>query len=197
MGVLLTTTGIVGSVTINDFGGRVFTHPIVNEILSDEFTYSEIRESVDLGVALNSGEITITNNGDTVLNSNDLKFIQPEPNSDASLEGGAITLDRVYSLTLTGNSNYLDIPTIADFNIIKVNSTKAVDIKGLTSTNVQAGFTIAIHNISNFEHKYKKNQGASPADFRFDFDGDFKSKKKSFTYFIWEDSTSRWNRLKT
>jgi hypothetical protein len=100
--VLLTTTGTVGSVTINDFGGRVFTHPVVNEILSDEFTYSEIRESVDLGVALNAGQITITNNGDTVLNSNELKLVQPEPNTDTG-GGGGTTLADVWAITTITN----------------------------------------------------------------------------------------------
>ena len=93
MGVLLTTTGLIGSVTINDFGGRVFTHPTINEEISEEYEYSEIRESVGLGAALDAGYISLTNNGDIVGNSTTLNSVLP-----VSFTGGAGTLGTKFHL---------------------------------------------------------------------------------------------------
>jgi len=203
MSVLLSTTGTLNPVTIGDFGGREFLHPDTNDyILSDEYSYAEIRDSSDLGVALNAGYITLVNNGDVIINSNDLKELQPEPNTVPVIETeGVVLLDRVYSLTLTGNVSVITIPDLKDYNKIEINSSKNCDIKSITATGLPKGFTIVIHNISDYELKFKKNQGGGgilPAD-RFDFEPELKLKKKSFTLITREDSDNivdnhRWNR---
>ena len=72
--VLLTT---VQTITVNDLGGRTFTHPLINYDLTSEYTYSEIRNSSDLGVALDSGFITIVNDTVPVVDSSSLKLVEP------------------------------------------------------------------------------------------------------------------------
>ena len=88
MAVLLTT---VSTVTINDLGGRTFTHPLTSYDLTDEYTYQEIRGSADLGAELDAGNITLTNNGQSVSDSSDLKKVQPEP--DTNTGGGSSFAD--------------------------------------------------------------------------------------------------------
>ena len=105
---------------------------------------------------------------------------------------GSVLFDKLFEITLTGNVNYLDVPNIETYNKIEVNSTKKVDIKGMTSTNVPDGFTICVHNVSTHEHKYKKNQNAAPATFRFDA-ADIKVKKKTFIWWTWNTNDNRWN----
>jgi len=105
---------------------------------------------------------------------------------------GAVLFDKVFEITLTGNVNYLNVPNIENYNKIEVNSTKKVDIKGLLSDNVPDGFTIGVHNVSTHEHKYKKNQNASPATYRFD-SADIKVKKKTFIWWTWNSNDNRWN----
>ena len=79
MSIYMSTTGLVGSVTFNDLGGRTFTHPIVDEEISLEFTYSEIRKSNSIGTALDNGYITIYNDDVQINNSNELNDVQPWP----------------------------------------------------------------------------------------------------------------------
>jgi hypothetical protein len=101
MSILLNTTGVVSSVTINDLGGVLFTHPISSYSLTDEWTYEEIQESDDLGNALDAGYVSITNAGTTVANSAELKLVQPQPDTVGSdkfsqylIEGGeVVTID--------------------------------------------------------------------------------------------------------
>lgn len=57
--VLLTTTGTLSPVVINDLGGRAFTHPITDLNIGLEFTLIEISESEDLQAALDAGHITL------------------------------------------------------------------------------------------------------------------------------------------
>jgi hypothetical protein len=82
MGVLLTT---VSSVTINDLGGRIFTHPLVGYDLTTEFSYDEIRNSFDLGSELDGGAVTITNDGVAVNDSSELRQVQPQLGGATSL----------------------------------------------------------------------------------------------------------------
>lgn len=96
MSVLLTT---VSTVTINDLGGRTFTHPLINYDLTSEYTYSEIRTSDDLGTELDAGNITITNNGIAVLNSTALKKVQPEPDTAT----GGTDLATIWAITTINN----------------------------------------------------------------------------------------------
>jgi len=139
----------------------------------------------EFGILVDNGDGTYT-------------FVSPDPDvadvtfTSEEITTGAIALDKVFSITLTGNVNYLDIPDLKDYNKIEVNSTKKVDIKGLKSDGVPDGFTIVVHNVSTHEHKYKKNQNAAPATYRFDSE-DIKVKKKAFIWWTWNSIDSRWN----
>ena len=77
MSILLTTTGTSSPIVINDFGAMEFVHPVVNYDLTDEFTYQEIRESSDLGLALNAGYLSLNNDGETITTSAGLANLQP------------------------------------------------------------------------------------------------------------------------
>jgi len=57
--VKVSTTGTLSPVVINDLGGRTFTHPVVQHILSDEYHREILRDSVDLQAALTAGYIAI------------------------------------------------------------------------------------------------------------------------------------------
>tara|TARA_R110000765_G_scaffold386217_1_gene478205 strand:+ start:2658 stop:2954 length:297 start_codon:yes stop_codon:yes gene_type:complete len=97
MGILLTT---VNTVTINDLGGRTFTHPLVAYDLTGEYEYSEIRSSADLGNALDSNNVSLVNNGVVVSSSADLKKIQPEPNADT---GGGSSFANIWAANTLNN----------------------------------------------------------------------------------------------
>jgi hypothetical protein len=84
MSILLNTTGVVSSVTINDLGGVLFTHPVSSYNLTNEWSYEEIQESGDLGNALDAGYVSITNAGITVATSSELKLVQPQPDINSS-----------------------------------------------------------------------------------------------------------------
>lgn len=84
MSILLNTTGVVSSVTINDLGGVLFTHPVSSYNLTNEWSYEELQGSDDLGSALDAGYISITNAGFTVATSVELKLVQPQPNTDVA-----------------------------------------------------------------------------------------------------------------
>jgi hypothetical protein len=62
MSILITTTGTQGTITLDDLGGRVLTHPVVSLDLSLEFTIEEIRDAVQLEAALVAGHITVIDN---------------------------------------------------------------------------------------------------------------------------------------
>jgi len=66
MAILLSTTGVVSTVTINDLGAVDFVHPTVDYPLLDDWVFSEIRNSSDLGAALDAGHISITSDGQVV-----------------------------------------------------------------------------------------------------------------------------------
>jgi len=65
--ILLTTTGTLTPVVIDDFGARSFAHPTVDFDLLYEFTEDEIRSSVDLQAAIDAGYITLSDeNGNNI-----------------------------------------------------------------------------------------------------------------------------------
>jgi hypothetical protein len=105
MSVLLSTTGLVSSITIDDLGGRTYAHPSSNVELAgtvdSEYTYSEVRESYDLGVALDAGYISMTNNGIVVGDSDALRKVQPEPNTDTGSSG--VTFADVWAINTINN----------------------------------------------------------------------------------------------
>ena len=63
MAVLLSTTGTLSPVVIDDMGARSFTHPTTNIDLELEYDLWEILESEDLLAALTAGHITLEFNG--------------------------------------------------------------------------------------------------------------------------------------
>jgi hypothetical protein len=60
------STVSAGSVTLADLGNRTFTHPIVEFVLSDEYTMEDIRESVDLRTAIQAGTLTADLDGQSI-----------------------------------------------------------------------------------------------------------------------------------
>ena len=54
---------MAGTFTINDLGGRAFTHPVVDAPLHEEYTLEEIRDSADLRAAIQAGDFTATFDG--------------------------------------------------------------------------------------------------------------------------------------
>jgi hypothetical protein len=93
MSVLLSTTGIVSTVTINDLGGVLFTHPVSSYDLTIEWTYEELQDSIDLGTALDAGYISLINSGVTIANSSELELIQPQPDTVGESEKFSVNLD--------------------------------------------------------------------------------------------------------
>lgn len=61
MSLLLSTTGTPATVTIDDLGAIVFTHPVSNFDLLTEWTEEELNNSQDLKDAIIAGEITVVN----------------------------------------------------------------------------------------------------------------------------------------
>jgi hypothetical protein len=61
-----------------------------------------VRESYDLGVALDAGYISMTNNGVLVGDSDALRKVQPEPNTDTG-GGGGVSLSDVWAITTINN----------------------------------------------------------------------------------------------
>lgn len=70
MSFLVTTTGTVGSVTLNDLNGQVIAHPTVDLDLELTFTAQEISESADLQAALNAGQLTASDGVNPITNVN-------------------------------------------------------------------------------------------------------------------------------
>lgn len=101
MSVLLSTTGTLGTVTISDLGNRTFSHPTTNYVLSDEYLYDEIRDSEDLGAALDSGYISITNDGQIVGNSSALRSVQPVQPTGGTTGGGTAVAGFTNVITVT------------------------------------------------------------------------------------------------
>lgn len=66
--VLLSTTGTLSPVVIEDFGERTFVHPTVGLNLIPEFTIDELSSSDDLQAALTAGYITLEDeNGSPII----------------------------------------------------------------------------------------------------------------------------------
>lgn len=64
---LISTTGTLTPVVIDDLGARSFTHPAtLNFDLTDEYTMEEIRDSLDLRAAIDAGYLTATLDGEAI-----------------------------------------------------------------------------------------------------------------------------------
>jgi len=72
MAFLITTTGTLGTIIFNDLGKRTFTHPTTNYDLEQEYSSDELRNSTDLGNALDLGYITAKFNGIDITSLSDL-----------------------------------------------------------------------------------------------------------------------------
>jgi hypothetical protein len=81
---------------------RTFTHPLVSYDLTEEYEYSEIRGSADLGTKLDAGDVTIINDGIAITTSAALKKIQPEPNTDTG-GGGGVSIEEVWAINAINN----------------------------------------------------------------------------------------------
>jgi len=57
--VLLSTTGLISPVVIDDFGEKKFAHPTVDYVLLPEFLLEEVNASIDLQAALDAGYVTL------------------------------------------------------------------------------------------------------------------------------------------
>lgn len=57
--IKISTTGTQSPVTIDDLGGRQFTHPTVDFDLATEYSYADIVESADLQALIDAGHVTV------------------------------------------------------------------------------------------------------------------------------------------
>lgn len=149
MSVKLSTTGTLSTVTIGDFGDRAFDHPTVDYVLSDEFSYAEIRQSKDLGAAIDAGYITITNDGDDIISSAYIGAVQPQLPVGAVTEmfkfmseDFTLTTSSTDTLTLSAGNNHLRISSnangISELNTVTLPSLSHGCIYGITNNNTNA-----------------------------------------------------------
>lgn len=85
MQILVTTTGAVPQIIISEFGNKTLVHPIVDYDLTQEFDIDEIRISQSLQNAINSGWITVKDDGNSSIS--DLSKLQT---SNFSISAGDI-----------------------------------------------------------------------------------------------------------
>lgn len=95
MSFLITTTGTLTPMTIDDLGARTFTHPTVSYDLEQEYTIEEIRESVDLGVLLDAGHVTAVYGLSVITTSAQLaSIITAHTHSAAEITSGTLPINR-------------------------------------------------------------------------------------------------------
>jgi len=144
MSVLLTTTGTLGTVVIDDLGGRSFVHPVTDYELTSEYTYDEIRGSADLGAALDNGYISIENDGNPVGDSSTLMDVQPQV-GDGGVVGGGSTSPTVIIINgssrsgayETVGSRWLYGGTGGGFSISQVRAIGYKDSGGSTTMDIR------------------------------------------------------------
>ena len=66
MSTLLTTTGDISSIILNDLGKRIINHPTTDLILSDEYSVEEIANSYDLQSAIDNDYVIVIDDGNVV-----------------------------------------------------------------------------------------------------------------------------------
>lgn len=84
MSFLITTTGTLGTVVLDDMGARTFVHPTVAFDLNVEYALEEIRDSKDLGNMLDLGHITATFGALSITSTAQLQSIVTAHVHDAS-----------------------------------------------------------------------------------------------------------------
>lgn len=154
MNILLTTNQ---TITINDLADIVLIHPLVNYILSDEFTITEISNSTDLQNAINNSYVTISDdNGNPILLA-DVNNMQHYMNKDISLdedgsnETTALDLDTHLNNTST-NPHNVQKDDIGLTNVPNLNTTDAYNNEH-THTNKSI-----LDNITNYYTTAEKNK---------------------------------------
>jgi hypothetical protein len=201
MSVVLQTTGLVASVTLDDLGGRTYVHPITVDLagaISSEYTYEEVRESFDLGVALDAGYVSIINDGIVVGNSSALKQIQPKQTSTNSGDiVGGVTYNEssIYRTpVLTENTDDLSIPNIQNYSVIVITISKDIDLTGIlrnTITEYQ-NIRVVLGNTNNKKLKLKKKDGDSTPSARFYMEKDVELKDGQWWDFLSHKDLDRW-----
>lgn len=138
MGVLLTTTGILGTVVLDDLGGRSFVHPVVGYDLTEEFKYDRIRFSDSLGEALDAGHVSILSDGEVVGNSSLLKLIEPKEDTIANIGGGAASMVMSFS---SGTSKHVETASTTYVSLAHFIYGGSDEIGGINNFNVNAWIT--------------------------------------------------------
>jgi len=77
---LVTTSGTLDPVVLQDLGGRTIPHPTTDLDLLLEFSRDELSESADLTDALDNGHLTATSDGSTPISDPDDVFVKPGDN---------------------------------------------------------------------------------------------------------------------
>jgi len=165
MAFIITTTGVPGTVVIDDLGERTFVHPVVSYDLETEYTPFELSESADLQAAITGGEITaVDGSGNPITIVGQLMDLQsaynsstnPEIVTDATLEavtikrGSAADTDNVLETKNGAGSNTFEVTgagkvTGTDFNDVALTTggvaTNYLDETGVYSAPASGGVT--------------------------------------------------------
>lgn len=195
MAILLTT---ISSITINDLGGRSFVHPVVDYDLTDEFSYDEVRNSFNLGLELDAGNVTLVNDGINVNDSNELKFVQPKVTSTSSgnIIGGVVYAESSIYRTplLTSNTDDLSIPNIENYSIIVITISKDIELTGILRSTISEyqNLRIVLGNTDNKKLKLKKKDGDSIPSARFYMEKDVELKEGQWWDFLSHKDLNRW-----
>jgi len=157
MAFLITTTGSLGTVVINDLGARTFVHPVVGYDINQEYAIEEIRDSADLGNALNSGYVTGLYNAVVITSSAQLQSLTTIHVHDAAdITTGILPIARGGS-----NSNTFTASEILRLNVggtafesipgVTLNSLARVDAPSTYGLFLQRfrSFNFAIADVTN------------------------------------------------
>ncbi len=90
--ILLSSTGNLSTIVINDLGGRTFTHPVSNVNLLNEYTTETIRDSVDLQFHITNNNVILTDGTTVITNLKanlDLAAIQVDVDGNGIVDNAA------------------------------------------------------------------------------------------------------------
>jgi len=169
MAILLTT---ISSITINDLGGRSFVHPVVDYDLTDEFSYDEVRNSFNLGLELDAGNVTLVNDGVNVNDSNELKFVQPKVSTSTETFNSPVTFNNgiVFGpgieANINSNTNDLTVPNLSGGVTLCLNFTGQYKLTGIAVPDPTKSFLLFVKNTGN-SGILRNNDSGSIAQNRF------------------------------
>ena len=211
MSVLLSTSGTLGTVTIGDLGGRSFVHPVTDLDISEQYTFEELRGSEDLGAALDSGYISIVNDGQIVGNSSGLKTVEPTVGENtgtfssqqifegATIIAGGLHFANEYVTPLLTESNYsnYNIPNIESHAVIKWCSDTDVNIRSVAApTRVDPSIDflpiVFFNGNSNRKSIRFKRNATGDASNRFDITTDISVSDGEFWLFGYDFNVGKW-----